>query len=120
MGRDKRSNENCGQKDLRGPATIAEGEVIGDDGDQAFAWTVNYASGDHPGRIAPEAHHHAERLFSMPTGSLEKLIQVEGHAREVTKVLQSCEEREENCHGRQHHADYPRCGEVHSIDKHAR
>ena len=53
----------------------------------------------------------------MRAGAAERAIEVERHARQVAEVLEQREEREEDGHGRQHHADHPGGREVHPVDQ---
>ena len=106
-----------GDQDLRRPAAVAEREVVGDDRDQPLARAVDDARGDHAGRVAAEAHHHGQRLFAVRAALFEQAVQVEGHARQVAEVLQQREQREEDRHRRQHHADHPGGGQIHAVDQ---
>jgi len=72
---------------LGGPATITKSEIIGDDGDEAFAWRVNDAGGSYACGVTTVAHCHGERLFAVTADFLEERIEVKGDAREVAEVF---------------------------------
>jgi hypothetical protein len=50
---------------------------------------------------------------------LEKEVEVEGDARQVTEVLEQREERKEDRHRRQHHADHPGGRKIHPVNQQA-
>ena len=102
---------------MRGPASVAERKIVGDDGDESFARRVDDAGGDDTGGIATEAHGHGECLLAVRAGLLENAVEIEGDAREVAEVFEQGEERKENGHGRQHDADDPRAGKIHAVDE---
>ena len=102
------------------PASIAEREVVCDDGDDTLALAIDDARRDHPSGIASKAHTHREGLLAVGSTSAEELIEVEGNTREVTEVFEEREEGEEDCHRGEHHRDDPRHGEIHPIDEEAR
>ncbi len=114
--RHQAADEERGDQELRGPAAIAEGEVVRDDGDQPFARAVDDAGGHDAGGVAAEAHHRGHGLFAVGAGDLEEPIRVERHPRQVAEVLEQREQREEDRHRRQHHADDPGRGQVHAVD----
>ena len=119
MRRNQPADEECGDKNLRRPAPVAQGEIIGDDGDQAFARAVDDARGDHSRGVAAKAHGHAEGLLAVRPNFLEHIIQVEGYARQVAVIFKQGEQREENCHWRQHHANDPGRRQIHAIEEQA-
>ncbi len=68
VSRHQHPDEDGGDQDLGRPATIAQGKVVGDDGDQPLARAVDDAGSDHTGSIAAEAHHHAQGLLAVRAG----------------------------------------------------
>ena len=86
MRRDKRAHEDGGHQDLRGPAPVAEREVVGDDRDQPLARAVDDARGHHAGRVAAEAHAHRERLLAVRAHAPEERVEIERDARQVAKA----------------------------------
>ena len=64
---------------------------------------------DNAGGIAAKAHRHCKRLFAARAAALERLIEIERHARQIADVFKECEQRKEDSHRRQHDG-YDPCG----------
>ena len=69
---------------------------------------MDNAAAHHTGSVAAKAHAHGQRLFAAGVGFLETVVQIEGNARKVAKILQQSKQREEDCHRGQHDRNDPR------------
>ena len=117
--RGERADEDRRDQDLRRPASVAEREVVGDDGDQSLARRVDDACRHHPRRVAAEPHAHRERLFAVRAGAAEERVEVERDARQVAEVLEQRKDRKEDRHGRQHHRHHPGGCQVDTVEEQA-
>ena len=77
------------------------------------------ARGDHAGGVAAQPHAHGEGLFAVGAGPPEQAVEVERHPGQVTEVFQQREQREEDSHRGQHHADHPGGRQVDAVDQDA-
>ena len=66
-----------------------------------------------PAALQPKPIAHGEGLFAAGTGLFKILVEIEGHPRQITEVLQQGKQREEDRHGGQHHRHHPR---QHTVD----
>ena len=62
-------------------------------------------------------HPHGERLLTAGTALLETVVQIKGYTGKIPIVLKQSKKREENSHGREHHAYHPGCDPIYSVDQ---
>ena len=74
---------------------------------EPFARRVDDARGDDAGGVAAESHRHRQRLLAVRAGALEQEVEIERDARQIAEIFENREQREEDRHRRQHHADHP-------------
>ena len=103
------------EHDQRREPAVAGHEVVGEDRDQALARRVDDARRDDAGRVAAEPHRHRQRLLAVRAGALEQEVEVERDPRQVAEILEDREQREEDRHRRQHHADDPRQAAIDAV-----
>ena len=75
---------------------------IGQNGNQPFARIFNDPAFCHADCITAKSHCHGQRLFSAGFAACAAAVQIERKPRQESGVLQQCEQREKDCHWRQH------------------
>ena len=114
--RSQRPDKDGGNENLCGPSAVADGKIVCQDGDEAFAGAVDDPRRDDRRGVAAVSHGHRQRLFPVRTRLPEEAVEVEGNARKITEILCESKERKEDRHGRKHHAHHPGHRKVHSVE----
>ena len=101
--------------DERRELAVAGDKAVRHGGEQAFTRGIDDAAAHNARRVAAEAHAHGERLFAAGVRLLEGVVEVEGNAGQIAKVLENGEEREKNGHRRQHDGHNPAKNPEHPV-----
>ena len=92
---------------MRKPS-VAGDKAVRNDSDEPFARRINYAAAGDGSGIAAETHCRCERLLAARVAAPEGAVKIERNSRQIAEILEESEQREENCHRRQHNGNYPR------------
>ncbi len=72
-----------------------------------------------PAALQPRPMHIVSACFPQAWQRLKLAVQVKGHARQITQVLQKRKQGEENRHWRQHHRNHPAQHAQHALAQRA-
>ena len=85
------TEEERGDHDLGGPSSVAEAEIVSNDGNEPLAWAIDDTRSHYPCSIAAESHGHGEGLLAMRPRAPEEFVEVKGNPWQVAEILQQRE-----------------------------